>query len=386
MALIDRVKYDGRADVFAWKYPSDELSTWTQLIVNESQCAILFKGGRALDIFGPGRHTLDTANIPLLCNFVNLPFGGQTPFTAEVWYVNLVDNLEIKWGTPSPIQIQDPKYGVFVPIRSNGVFGMRITDPRLFLVKLVGTLRSFTSQDVARYFRGLYVTRVKDAISTYFTEHKVSILEINSYLDELSDYMCEKVLPFMGEYGIGLVNFFVNDISFPEDDPAVVRLRDALAKKAEMDVIGYSYEQERTFDTLEGAATNAGSGVAPVMGAGMGLGMGFGMGAGMGNVFTGMADSLTTSGPSSSICPKCKAPVSPSQRFCGACGCDVAAASELRQESCPYCKASLSGSPRFCPECGKPLQRTCSNCGASIAGPHKFCPECGSSVRVGEDV
>lgn len=383
MAIIDRVKYDGRPDVFAWKYPSDALSTWTQLIVNQTQCAVLYKGGQALDAFGPGRHTLDTANIPLLCHLINLPFGGQTPFTAEVWFVNLVDNLDVKWGTPSPIQVQDPKYGVFVPVRANGRFGIRIIDPRMFLTRLVGTLSSFTAQDIARYFRGLYVTRIKDAISTYFTEHKISILEINTYLDELSEYMRERITPILAEYGIGLVNFFVNDVSFPDDDPAVVRLRDALAKRAEMDVIGFSYAQERTFDTLEGAATNSGGSAAPVMGAGMGLGMGFGMGAGVGNVFSEMTGALTTSNVEQRICPKCKNAVAPGQKFCGVCGSEMLATSNVGPESvaCASCGTAIPNGAKFCPECGKPLKRACRKCGLETEGSHKFCPECGSPLE-----
>ena len=108
MAIVDVVKYNGKPDVLAWKYPNEELGTWTQLIVNESQEAILVKSGKVLDVFGSGRHTLDTANIPILNNIVNLPFGGRSPFTAEVWYINKGYNLDIKWGTPTPIQIQDP--------------------------------------------------------------------------------------------------------------------------------------------------------------------------------------------------------------------------------------------------------------------------------------
>lgn len=118
MAIVEVIKYNGGPNVFAWKYPSEELGTWTQLIVSEAQEAILFKSGKALDVFGSGRHTLDTANIPILNKIINLPFGGRSPFTAEVWYVNKIHSLDIKWGTSSPIQIQDPKYSVFIPVRS----------------------------------------------------------------------------------------------------------------------------------------------------------------------------------------------------------------------------------------------------------------------------
>ncbi|MDR3322014.1 MAG: SPFH domain-containing protein, partial [Synergistaceae bacterium] len=132
MAIVEVVKYDGTPNVFAWKYPNTELGTWTQLIVNESQEAILYKGGQALDWFTAGRFTLDTTNIPILNKLVNLPFGGKSPFSAEVWYINKVNSLDIKWGTPTPIQLQDPKYNVFVPLRAFGQFGIRIGHAKIF--------------------------------------------------------------------------------------------------------------------------------------------------------------------------------------------------------------------------------------------------------------
>ena len=231
MAVIEVVKYNGAPDVFAWKYPSEELGTWTQLIVNESQEAVLYKGGKALDVFPSGRHTLSTQNIPLLNHIINLPFGKRSPFTAEVWYVNKLFKLDIKWGTASPIQIQDPKYGVFLPVRSNGIFGIQIEDSKKFLIKLVGTMTIFDKKSIVQYFRGIYVTKVKDAISTYIVEKSVSVLEINVYLNELSESIKECIEPEMEKYGIKLVNFYVNEISVPEEDLAVIRLKQALAKR-----------------------------------------------------------------------------------------------------------------------------------------------------------
>lgn len=358
MAIVSVVKYDGNPDVFAWKYPDSELGTWTQLIVNESQQAILFKGGQALDVFEAGRHTLSTNNIPFLETIINLPFGGQSPFSAEVWFVSKQFNLDVKWGTPSPIQIQDPVFGVFVPVRSHGVFGIQIDDAKRFLVKFVGTLPSFTKNDIMRYFRGVYVARVKDAISTYIIERKIGILEINRYLDELSDYLQERIEPVMAEYGISLTNFFVNDISVPEDDPAVVTLKQALAKRAEMELLGYTYVQERSFDTLEGAATNPGSTASDLMGAGLGLGMGIGMGGGVGGAFADVARNLNVSG-SSRTCPSCGSAVPSGQKFCGSCGWDMA-------KPAPGAAAEDAG---FCTECGAPL-----------AASMKFCGQCGHAV------
>lgn len=404
MAIVDVVKYNGPPDIFAWKYPSEELGTWTQLIVNESQEAVLFKSGVALDVFGSGRHTLDTANIPLLSKLINLPFGGRSPFTAEVWYINKVFTLDIKWGTSTPIQLQDPKYKVFLPVRSFGQFGVRIEDSKKFLVKLVGTLPYFDKQNLVKYFRGLYITKVKDAISSYLIEKQVSILEINAYLDELSEFMRQELEPTLLEYGIKLVNFFINDINTPEDDSAVRKLKEALAKRAEMDIIGYNYQQERSYDTLEGAAKNQGTS-ANVMGAGLGLGMGVGLGGAYGSAMGDVAKVINTDG-SQKPCPQCHALMGGSARFCPQCGCDTQKPEERKQKPvCSACGASLLTGAKFCPQCGKKINpcpscgsdlpdgasqcpvcgqetpRPCPNCGATLPGKGlKFCPECGTSL------
>ncbi|MEL7569671.1 MAG: SPFH domain-containing protein [Eubacteriaceae bacterium] len=431
MAVIEVVKYNGSPDVFVWKYPSEELGTWTQLIVNESQEAILFKGGQALDLFAAGRHTLETSNIPLLNKIINLPFGGRSPFAAEVWFINKVYSLDIKWGTASPIQLQDPKYKVFIPVRSFGQFGIQILDSRKFLIKLVGTLSSFDKENIVQYFRGLYLTKVKDAISSYLIKKQISILEINAYLEELSEFLNKKMNPVFEDYGIKLVNFFVNDINVPEDDAAVKKLKEALAKKAEMDIVGYSYTQQRSFDTLEGAAKNPSSGQAGLMGAGLGLGMGVGIGGAFGNQMGGLSEVINTK--DMKICLSCNSQIDANSRFCpkcgkdtraeaqkadkpdksdsvkcSACGCefpkkakfcpdcgtpynpciycgadmpkDAAKCPECGKDApkiCPKCGASNKPSTKFCIECGEPLVKKCAGCGCVIEGSPKFCPECG---------
>ena len=430
MAIVEVVKYNGGPDVFAWKYPGEELGTWTQLIVNESQEAVLFKGGQALDLFAAGRHTLSTANIPFLNNIINLPFGGRSPFTAEVWYINKVHSLDIKWGTPTPIQLQDPKYKVFVPLRAFGQFGIQIGEAKQFLTKLVGTLPILDKDHISNFFRGLYLTKTKDAISAYLIKKSVSALEINAYLNELSECLKETIMPTLEEYGIKLLNFYVNDINVPEDDPAVKKLKDALAKKAEMDIVGYSYVQERSFDTLEGAATNIGSAQSGLMGAGIGLGMGLGVGGAVGSQVGGLAQNLNVK--EMKKCSGCSSEMEMAARFCPSCGydsqkavqnmakADMTACSECGIEfsknfkfcpncskaytPCAFCGTDLNkdtaicpkcgktapklcprcGSPivnekaKFCLECGESLVKKCSSCGAQIDGSPKFCPECGN--------
>ncbi|HCA30825.1 MAG TPA: antifreeze protein type I [Ruminococcaceae bacterium] len=378
MAIVEIVKYNGTPDVFAWKFPSEELGTWTQLIVNESQEAIPYKGGQALDLFTAGRHTLQTANIPLLNKIINMPFGGRSPFTAEVWYINKVYSLDVKWGTATPIQLQDPKYKVFIPLRSFGQFGIQIDDSRKFMTKLVGTLGTFNKNDILKYFRGLFLTKAKDAISSYLIKEEISALEINAYLDELSEFLCQRIKPTMDDYGIKLLNFYVNDINVPEDDAAVKKLKDALAKKAEMDIVGYNYTQERSFDTLEGAAKNTGVGQSGLMGAGIGLGMGVGVGGAFGGVMGGITENINTK--ETKNCPECGNLIDVDKRFCSACGFDTHTKKDVKDEVvCRKCGNGFSKKAKFCPECGTPYN-PCPSCGADIPKDTAKCPSCGKSM------
>jgi len=379
MAIIEVVKFDGPADVFAWKYPNQELGTWTQLIVNETQEAILFKGGKALDVFPAGRHTLSTANIPLLQEIVNLPFGGRSPFTAEVWYVNKIHALDVKWGTATPLQLQDPKYQIIVSVRSFGQFGLQIEDARKFLLKLIGTIPVFDKDAMVKHFRGLLMMNIKELISSYLVFKKISVLEINAYMSEISKHIEERIEPVFADFGIRVLNFYIDSINTPDDDPATARLKEALAKRAEMDILGYTYQQERTFDTLEGAARNEGSGSANVMGAGIGLGMGFGIGGAVGNQMSGLTNQMNVASPAKA-CPKCQTTNPQEARFCLACGHDYMATAPTQgaEVQCSNCGKTFPAGARFCLHCGDP-NNACEKCGADNPEGAAKCYKCGHS-------
>lgn len=334
-------------------------------------------------------------------------------------------------GTPTPIQLQDPKYNVFVPIRSFGQFGIQIQNAWLFLSKLVGTMPVFDSEHITQFFKGLYLTKVKDVISSYLLKNNHSVLEINAYLDEISTYLRDSIAPVLEEYGIQLLNFYVNDISVPENDPAIVQLKSALAKRAEMDIIGYDYVQERSFDTLESATKNTGDGKFGILGAGIGLALGTGIGNALGEQ-TG-AISTVMNVKETTACPMCHSTMDSSQRFCPKCGFDTHlnfpqnsnatvkcsscgniyppsskfcpqcgdpyraygfCGADLKQDSavCPICgKEALplchnygttikDLSSKFCPECGTSQVKTCNGCGFSSSMNTKFCPECGDEL------
>lgn len=281
MAVIDLVKWDGSPSLLAWKFPSEELSTWTQLVVNETQEAFLVRGGVYDGPFGAGRHTLSTENLPVLRKLIGMPFGGRSPFTAEAWFVNKVTNLDIKWGTPDPIQLQDPRYQVMVPVRAFGQYGIRVAESKRFLLKLVGTLPGFDVTTMADYFKGVFTTKIKTEIAASIISAGISVLEITTRLEDLSAMLRKALAPEMAEYGLELTQFNIHSINVPEEDPAVQALKAALARKAEMNIMGFTWQQERSFDVLQTAAGNEGT-AGGVMGAGLGLGMGVGIGGPVG--------------------------------------------------------------------------------------------------------
>lgn len=286
VALIDRIKFDTPDNnLIVWKFPSEEITAGCQLIVNQSQEALLFKGGQALDLFGPGTHTLSTGNIPLLSKLINLPFGGSTPFTAEVWFVNKTAIRDLKWGTLSPIPLIDPKYNYPVSVRAFGRWGIRIKDTRSFITQLVGTEQYKDSSEVEQYFEGEIVQRLSNEIANYLAKEKLSVFEVNTKLNELSKFVEHDVNSEFDRFGIEIVNFNVERISIPDEEKS--KFQEILGKRMEIDQISQanvsqSYVTMRSLDVLEKAAQNEGGAAGSMLAGGLGLGMGLGAGVPLG--------------------------------------------------------------------------------------------------------
>jgi membrane protease subunit (stomatin/prohibitin family) len=260
MALIDVVKWNAPAGELCWKFPSAELSTKTQLIVHESQVAVFFKGGRRYDVLGAGTHTLDSNNLPILGGLINLPFGGNSPFSAEVWFVSLSTPLDLKWQTSTPLQLEDPSSGVVVPVTISGQAGLRVREPAVLLQKLVGTLSSFRVEHVLNLFDGELQARIKSSVAQAVVHRQIGILQIETQLVELSEAVEATLTPTFSTFGLDFGLFRISSISVPEGDPSFETLKRAKAEAARRRIEGISIHQERTFDVMEAGANNVGLG------------------------------------------------------------------------------------------------------------------------------
>lgn len=375
MAIIDRIKYDGNADGSPWlihKYPGEEFVLGSQMIVNQGQEALFFKGGEALDLFGAGTHTLHTGNLPILKKLVNLPFGGKTPFSAEVYYVNKTSRMDMNWGTQNPFQVEDPKYGLILSIRSHGKYGIRITDSRMFVSELVGAVPNGTTLDyafVASYFSGLLTSCIKTIVSGFMIRQKISFLEVTAYLKELSKECEEEISKEFERFGVEIINFFIETISPPKEEFEKLR-----TYKEELALGNDFYRQRRSFDVLDSMADNQASG--GMANAGIGLGMGLGMVPMARELFSGMGGNVDIkSGNDGVACPHCNAKNPAGQKFCGECGKPM-----IVGTVCPECGKVNAVGQKFCGECGAKLVKKCAACGNENDMNQKFCGNCGGKL------
>ena len=282
-------------------------------------------------------------------------------------------------------------------------------------MKLVGTLPAFDVTTLSDYFKGVFTTKIKTHIAKAIIQNGQSVLEISTQLETLSDLLKESLKSEMEEYGVGLAQFNIHSINVPEDDPAVITLKAALARRTEMNLLGTNYQQQRTFDVLETAAGNEGS-AGNVMGAGLGMGMGMGMGVPMGGAFSQLMPQMQTGqgfgAAGQVVCPRCHTPNNNGMKFCDSCGeslappqgnggtpgdntppltCDKCNAIIPKGAKfcpscadptnlCPSCGADNPAGTRQCRRCGKDYPAKCPNCQASMPAGAKFCTECGAKT------
>ncbi|MDR0518580.1 MAG: SPFH domain-containing protein [Clostridiales Family XIII bacterium] len=414
--IADIIKYEGDNKTFIWKSPREDFNTTTQLIVHESQEAIFFANGQALDLFGAGRHTLETQNIPLIRNVFNLATGGRTPFHCEVYFINKTEQLAIKWGTDSKVQYLDPVYNFPLSIGASGELALRVEDSRKLLVKIVGTETAMGQEQLIGYFRAFLMAHIKPYIAQIMVDEKISIFEADARIQQFSSELKERLRPDFAEYGLDMTQFFATNIVKPDGDrqyeyfkelhfrqfadikdaeikqqvgvieqqtDAKRMIIEAEAMAGKRRIEGYDYKTERAYDVAEKVAQNEGTG--EFASAGMGLGMMGGMGFGVGAVVADVTkDALgpVMGGASPATAPAPVGTPSPPPFV------------DLKQESraenhggtaaaftCASCGCALPTDAAFCIKCGSSVEARqesyCAGCGAPLPTGSNFCPKCG---------
>lgn len=388
MPIQQVIKYEGDNSTFVWKHPAEDFNTNSQLIVHESQEAIFFLNGQPMDLFGSGKYTLETQNIPILRHVINIPTGGVSAFHCEVYFINKVEQMAIPWGTDSKVQYIEPTYGFPISVGAGGEMSLRVADSKKLLIKLVGTESFLSREKLASYFRAFLMSRVKTYIAQTFKASSINIFEVDEHLNDFSDVLREKLIPDFSDYGIALERFFVTRIVKPDGNAQYERFKElhfrqfadikeakirqqvgvidqqteaqkmvieSQGKAQKRQIEGYTYQQERGFDVAEHLAQNEGAGNFSSAGIGLGMmaGVGGAVGSTVGGMFSDAFSEMQTPSGNKTV---------PIDQFCEECG------------------AKLIPGMAFCDECGRPVPQPscCPKCGYVFERPGKFCPKCGT--------
>jgi len=234
--LASIIKYEGGNDTLVWKHPIEDFNLGSQLIVHESQEAIFFRDGQALDLFGAGRYTLETQQLPILEKLYSLPTDTEGTFHSEVYFINMTTQMGIKWGTDSKVRLFDPMTGMHIELGASGEFNIRVINSRKLLLKLVGTTGGLTQDQLLgnggkSLFRSMVMTQVKSFLAATIRENAINILEIDERLMELSEALKARINPRLAEYGLELADFFVARVVTPDDDPNFRKMKQQFAEQ-----------------------------------------------------------------------------------------------------------------------------------------------------------
>jgi membrane protease subunit (stomatin/prohibitin family) len=349
---MDVIQYhDPDGQTMVARVPPD--GTWdirlgSQLIVEESQQAVFFRDGKALDTFGPGRHTLATQNVPILTRLLSIPFGGTSPFQAAVVFVSMKTFLDLKWGTKEPVVFRDKDLAM-VRLRAFGKFAVRVANAQLFVNTIVGTSGAYSTDGVESYFRDVIVARLNDVLG----ENLTSIFDLPKLYDNLAMGLKSRVAADFGKYGIELVDLFLGAITPPEEVQKMIDERSGMGALGDMN----AYLKFKTARAIGDAAQQPGGGSGGVLGAGLGLGMGAGVGAMLPGM---MRDAMQGGAPPPPAATAAPAPViqSPPAAAVGAA------------------PAAGVGTPPP----GTGSAAFCFNCGQKLPAGAVFCPSCGTRV------
>lgn len=332
---------DNATDTIVYRYPMedrDEIMNGCQLVVRPSQTAILVSSGQIADVYGEGTHKLTTNNMPILTKIAGWKYGFDSPFKAEVYYVNTKQFINQKWGTASKVTLRDSEFG-YVRLGARGMYTFKVKDAAVFMREIFGTNRDYQTDSLIEYFRSIVVTGFSDSLG----EAKIAAVDLPSKYRELSDIVKQEIQSDFDAIGIELVNLLIESIVLPDE---VEKAIDQRASLGAMNGKMSEFTQYQTAQAIRDAANNpnGGSGFA---GVGVGLGAAMAMGSAMNksNQQTVQPQSITDN-----VCTNCGKPLAPDAKFCSNCGTAV-----VTKKFCGNCGAKVDGNAKFCSNCGKQL-------------------------------
>lgn len=307
---------DNTSNTMVYKFPvhGNEIKMGAELTVRESQVAIFVNEGEIADVFGPGRHQLWTQNMPILTKLKSWKHGFNSPFKADVYFVNTKQFINQKWGTSNPIMMRDAEFGM-IRLRGYGIYSYRVSEPTVFLKELFGTSTSYDTTSIENHLKKMIISGLTDL----FAESKIPALDLAMYYDELSTQGKEKMQEPFSAFGFEITSLYIENLSLPKEVEKV------MDKRTSMGVLGNlgEYQQYQAAEALRDAAQNEAGGLA---GAGAGLGAGATLGGMMTNAFTNaqqQAHAPSTAQQDTINCPHCNASIRATSKFCGECGKSV---------------------------------------------------------------
>jgi len=345
---------------------SGEIKYGAQMTVRQSQAGVFFYKGKAIDAFGPGRHTLKTANIPVLTKIASIPWGMTSPLRAEVYFVNLKVFTNLKWGTRDPVAFKDSQLGL-VRLRAFGIFNMQVVQPVLFINSMVGTQGIFTTAEIEEYLNSVIVSRFND----YMGETLDSILNLPAKYEDIAEGLAKRLKTDFNRFGLGLADIYINSITPPPEVQKAIDDRSRIGLFDDMNKL----MQMKAAMAMEKASESEGAS------GGMGAGLGIMMPAMFANYFAAGENGSGKAGAKEAVnCQECGNPVAFDAKFCPACGHQ-----QLVFVRCGSCGKNLTPNSNFCPRCGHPAgekekPRFCVKCGGTNLTESVFCNMCGEKL------